>query len=97
MLSKGVYGDMSRDELLREHEALTKQVVNIDAQARAQGATPPAAYIVPQRLEELLSARTNDVKVTVSTERVLPENGKYLDNVPVQPPGHEGQPDWDIR
>lgn len=91
MLSKGVYGDMSRDELLREHEALTNQVVNIDAQARAQGARPPAAYIVPQRLEELLSARTNDVKVNVSTERVLPENEKYLDNVPVQSPGHEGK------
>lgn len=90
MLSKGVYGDMSRDELLREHEALTNQVVNIDAQARAQGARPPAAYIVPQRLEDLLSARTNDVKVTVSTERVLPENEKYLDNVSVQLPGQEG-------
>src|SRR6266436_3200315 len=91
MLSKGVYGDMSRDELLREHEALTNQVVNIDAQARAQGARPPAAYIVPQRLEELLSAKTNDVKVTVSTERVLPENEKYLDNVPVQLPELEGK------
>ena len=89
MLSKGVYGDMSRDELLREHEALTNQVVNIDAQARAQGARPPAAYIVPQRLEELLSAKTNDVKVTVSTERVLPENEKYLDNVSVQLPEEE--------
>jgi len=90
MLSKGVYGDMSRDELLREHEALTNQVGNIDAQARAQGARPPAAYIVPQRLEELLNAKTNDVKVSVSTERVLPENEKYLDNVSVQLPGHEG-------
>jgi hypothetical protein len=82
---------MSRDELLREHEALTNQVVNIDSQARAQGARPPAAYIVPQRLEDLLSARTNDVKVTYSTERVLPENEKYLDNVPAQSSGHEGK------
>jgi hypothetical protein len=46
---------------------------------------------VPQRLEELLSAKSNEVKVTVSTERVLPENEKYLDNVPVPPPGLEGK------
>jgi hypothetical protein len=89
MLSQGVYGDVSRDDLLREHEALTNQVVQIDADARAQGARPPAAYIVPQRLEDLLSVKTNDVKVTVSTERVLPESEKYLDNVPVQPPEYE--------
>ena len=63
MLSQGVYGDVNRDDLLREHEALTNQVVQIDAHARAQGARPPAAYMVPQRLEDLLRAKTNDVKV----------------------------------
>jgi hypothetical protein len=79
MLSQGQYGEMSRDDLIRENEALTNQVVNIDAQPRAQGARPPAAYIPPQRLEDLLRTKSSDVTITVSTERVLPENEKHLD------------------
>jgi hypothetical protein len=77
MLSQENLGDVSRDNLVRENETLTNQVARIDAQAQAQGARPPAAYIQPQRLEDLLRTKSSEVKITVSTDRVSAE--KYVD------------------
>jgi hypothetical protein len=79
--AKGV----GREELIRECEELRASVAAIDSEARSRGARPPAAYVEPGRLEELLRARAGSGAVKAHTE--LPRGA--AERVVVVPPARE--------
>lgn len=87
-LSTGSRG-VEREELVRECEALRASVAAIDAEARSRGARPPAAYVEPGRIEELLRAHAGSGAVKAHTELPRGAAGREV----VAPPVREADGD----
>lgn len=78
-------GGDGKEELTRECIELRGLVAELDAGARAQGARPTAAYVEPERLEELIRGNTSALRVNVFTERPHGEQEKYVERTIGQP------------
>lgn len=64
-----VKGAGSQDELTRDCIELRDLVAELDSAARALGGKPTAAYIEPEKLEELIKGHNGGLRVNIFTER----------------------------
>jgi hypothetical protein len=74
-----------QDELVRHCVKLRGGVAELDAMTRAQSARPTAAYVEPERLEELMRGHTGDLRVNVFTKRPQSDNEKCVERTVEQP------------
>lgn len=66
-------------ELERECASLRNQVAEIDAQARANGMRPPAGYIEPEKLEDLIRGNASSLGISVFSERPQGQPEKFVE------------------
>jgi len=81
-IAKGFRG---QDELVRQCIELRGGVAELDATARAQNAWPTAAYVEPERLEELIKGQNGTLRVNAFTERPQGEKEQYIELTMGQP------------
>lgn len=75
-LGKGIG---NQDELTRDSIELRGLVAELDSAARAQGAKPTAAYIEPEKLEELIKGHNGGLRVNIFTELPQGDKEKYVE------------------